>query len=319
MAAAARPDGATVVLDDGTRLEADRVAWACGAWLPRLFGDLVRLRVTQQDVFFLGAGAAWATPGVPGWVDYDGAAYGLGDLDGRGVKIAPDVEGPEVDAETLRRVPRPEHEARMRAYVAARFPALADAPLVGTRTCQYELTADTRFLLAPHPEHDGRVWLLGGGSGHGFKHGPALAELVERWLAGAEPAGPALRARRPPHGRGAAHGGRRRAGPALGRRREGAVEAEGEVVRDARAGQLLERARVEDEQRGGAAARLEQDREQDAVVLLRRARALGQDRLARVRVPGSRHVRCSPVVTSVATRRSNHPPSSGAPTPHTRR
>ena len=190
VAAAARPDGATVVLDDGTRLEADRVAWACGAWLPRLFGDLVRLRVTQQDVFFLGAGAAWATPGVPGWVDYDGAAYGLGDLDGRGVKIAPDVEGPEVDAETLRRVPRPEHEARMRAYVAARFPALADAPLVGTRTCQYELTADTRFLLAPHPEHDGRVWLLGGGSGHGFKHGPALAELVEGWLAGAEPPDP---------------------------------------------------------------------------------------------------------------------------------
>ena len=179
-----------MVLDDGTRLEADRVAWACGAWLPRLFGDLVRLRVTQQDVFFLGAGAAWATPGVPGWVDYDGAAYGLGDLDGRGVKIAPDVEGPEVDAETLRRVPRPEHEARMRAYVAARFPALADAPLVGTRTCQYELTADTRFLLAPHPGHDGRVWLLGGGSGHGFKHGPALAELVERWLAGAEPPDP---------------------------------------------------------------------------------------------------------------------------------
>ena len=107
VAARARPDGAAVVLDDGTRLEADRVAWACGAWLPRLFGDLVRLRVTQQDVFFLGAGAAWATPGVPGWVDYDGAAYGLGDLDGRGVKVAPDVEGPEVDAETLRRVPRP--------------------------------------------------------------------------------------------------------------------------------------------------------------------------------------------------------------------
>jgi sarcosine oxidase len=29
------------------------------------------------------------------------------------------------------------------------------------------------------------VWLLGGGSGHGFKHGPALAERFEPWLRGA--------------------------------------------------------------------------------------------------------------------------------------
>ena len=42
------------------------------------------------------------------------------------------------------------------------------------------------FVMAPHPDHDGRVWLLGGGSGHGFKHGPALAERFEPWLRGAE-------------------------------------------------------------------------------------------------------------------------------------
>jgi glycine/D-amino acid oxidase-like deaminating enzyme len=190
--AEARPDGAAVVLDDGTRLEADRIAWACGAWLPALFPGLVRLRITQQDVFFFGAGAQWRTPGVPGWVDYDGAAYGLGDLDGRGVKVAPDVEGPEVDAETLRRLPLPRHEALAREYLRHRFPVLAGAPLAFTRTCQYEITQDTRFLLAPHPEHGGRVWLLGGGSGHGFKHGPALAEVVERWVAGEAPADPAF-------------------------------------------------------------------------------------------------------------------------------
>jgi sarcosine oxidase len=190
--ATARPHGDAVVLHDGTPLEADRVAWACGAWLPSLFPGMLRLRITQQDVFFFGATAAWRTPGVPGWVDYDGAAYGVGDLDGRGVKVAPDVEGPEIDAETLRRYPRPEHEALARAYLRHRFPALANAPFVGTRTCQYELTPDTRFLLAPHPDHDGRVWLLGGGSGHGFKHGPALAEVVERWIAGEEEPDPAF-------------------------------------------------------------------------------------------------------------------------------
>jgi sarcosine oxidase len=188
--ASARPAGDAAVLDDGRRLEADRVVWACGAWLPALFPDVLRLRVTQQDVFYFAAGPAWRTPGVPGWVDFDGAFYGLGDLDGRGVKVAPDAEGPPLDPETAERVPVPAHEAAARAYLAHRFPALAGAPLVGARTCQYELTGDSRFVVAPHPDLGGRVWLVGGGSGHGFEHGPALAEELERRLAGVEPPDP---------------------------------------------------------------------------------------------------------------------------------
>jgi glycine/D-amino acid oxidase-like deaminating enzyme len=31
---------------------------------------------------------------------------------------------------------------------------------------------------------------MGGGSGHGFKHGPALAERMEAWLTGADPPEP---------------------------------------------------------------------------------------------------------------------------------
>jgi sarcosine oxidase len=185
--AEARPDGAAVRLDDGRRVEADRVVWACGAWLPSLFPGVVDVRVTQQDVFYFAAGAAWRTPGVPGWVDYDAAAYGTGDLDGRGVKVCSDVEGPPFDAERAERVPLAAHERLARDVLARRFPALAGAPLVGTRVCQYELTADTHFIVAPHPDHGERVWLLGGSSGHGFKHGPALAERLELWLEGAEP------------------------------------------------------------------------------------------------------------------------------------
>jgi sarcosine oxidase len=184
--AEARPDGAAALLDDGRRLEADRIVWACGAWLPALFPGLLQLRITHQDVFYFGAPAAWRTPNVPGWVDYDAAAYGLGDLDGRGVKVSPDVEGPECDPDAMDRVVLPEHERLARAYLAHRFPALAGAPLVGHRACQYEITPDTHFVIAPHPERNGRVWLMGGGSGHGFKHGPALAERMEAWLAGAE-------------------------------------------------------------------------------------------------------------------------------------
>jgi sarcosine oxidase len=189
--AVARPDGGRpdrVGLDDGRVLEADHVIWAGGAWMASLFGDVLDLRITHQDVFYFGARGDWAAPGVPGWVDFDGAFYGMGDLDGRGVKVGPDQEGPAVTSLEQERRSDPELERVARAYLAHRFPALADAPLVGSRVCQYEMTPDERFVVAPHPEHDGRVWLLGGGSGHAFKHGPALAERLESWLLRTEPA-----------------------------------------------------------------------------------------------------------------------------------
>jgi glycine/D-amino acid oxidase-like deaminating enzyme len=199
----AAPDGDTVSVG-GELIEADHVVWACGAWLAQLFSDLVELRVTRQDVYFFGAPPDWQAPSVPGWVDFDGGIYGVGELDGRGFKASPDREGPEFDPETGERVASEEKERDARTYLALRFPALAGAPLVGTRSCPYSLTADTNFVVAPHPEHE-RVWILGGGSGHGFKHGPALAEYVQGLLEGkkspdptfglgARPAGGGLRA-----------------------------------------------------------------------------------------------------------------------------
>jgi glycine/D-amino acid oxidase-like deaminating enzyme len=167
------------------RVEADAVVWACGAWLASLFPELVPLRVTRQDLFFLRAGEDWRTPPVPAWVDYDRAVYGLGDLDGIGVKVAPDQEGPPFEPESGDRTPDPENEQTARGYAAERFPALAQAEVVRSKVCPYSLTPDTNFLLAEHPQLP-RNWILGGGSGHGFKHGPALAEYAARVISGSE-------------------------------------------------------------------------------------------------------------------------------------
>ncbi len=154
---------------------ADVVVWCCGSWLPGLFPGLVEQRITRRDVFFFGVGGEWA--GIPGFCDYDGPYYGHGELGGLGMKVAPDGAGPEVDPDDLRRVPDPGMEALAREYAARRFPSLADAPVIGARVCQYDLTPDTHFLVARHPDEAG-WWLVGGGSGHGFKHGPALGEYV---------------------------------------------------------------------------------------------------------------------------------------------
>jgi sarcosine oxidase len=180
--ARARAAGPAVALDDGRVLEGDRVVWACGGWLARLFPELVRLRVTSQELVFLDGGEAWR--GVGGWVDYDRATYGTGDLDGLGVKAAWDVEGPPADPDAPLPAPTAEVERLARGYLADRFGALADAPLVGAKTCRYEITPDSHFLAGTQPEHPS-VWILGGGSGHGFKHGPAMAErVVAAWEGG---------------------------------------------------------------------------------------------------------------------------------------
>ena len=181
--AVARPDGDAARLEDGRRLEADRIVWACGPWLPSLFGEHVALRVTRQELYFFAGGPEWASPGVPGWVDYDGAIYGTGDLDGHGVKAAPDVEGPPLPAAAPLPPAGPEGERAAREYLALRFPSLASAPLRSSRTCRYEISADSHFVAGPVP---GRPvhWVAGGGSGHGFKHGPALAERLIAALRG---------------------------------------------------------------------------------------------------------------------------------------
>ncbi|MEA2495075.1 MAG: hypothetical protein QOJ29_2986, partial [Thermoleophilaceae bacterium] len=111
--------------------------------------------------------------------------YGHGALEGCGFKAATDAEGRTADPDALGDLAGAT-EPLIRAYLARRFPALADARVRSRRPCPYELTADTHFIAAPHPEH-GHVWLLGGGSGHGFKHGPALAERMQSWLLGQEP------------------------------------------------------------------------------------------------------------------------------------
>jgi sarcosine oxidase len=183
----ATPDGARVVVAD-RRLEADSIVWACGAWTPRLFPDFVPGLVIQQDVFYFAVPAAWATPGVPAWGEWHKSASGTGDFLGFGFKVGIDAPGPPLDPDERTRRPVREHEADARAYLATRFPGLASAPLTRTESCQTvilqpSLPAPVAVLggevrVVRDPEH-GHVWLLGDGSGHAFKHAPAIAAELE--------------------------------------------------------------------------------------------------------------------------------------------
>jgi sarcosine oxidase len=161
--------------------DADHVIWACGAWLARLFPSIAEVRVTRQEVVLFDAPPEWA--GTPGWLDFDASGYGHGLIEPHGMKIASDREGAEVEP-GLRPPAAPDAAlTAARNYLAQRFPALAGAPIRSSPSCHYSLTADGNFLFARHPEQ-ASVWLLGGGSGHGYKHGPTLAEHAADVLEG---------------------------------------------------------------------------------------------------------------------------------------
>jgi sarcosine oxidase len=172
----------------GQRLSAGNYVFACGPWLPKIFPALLadRIHPTRQEVFYFGTPAgdqSFSAPALPTWIDFKDEAYGLPDLEGRGIKIAVDRHGPEFDPDTGDRVVTSEGLAEVRQCLARRLPALKDAPVTEARVCQYENTSNGDFLIDLHPEFD-NVWLVGGGSGHGFKHGPVVGEYVTARIEG---------------------------------------------------------------------------------------------------------------------------------------
>ena len=172
----------------GRRIVADKFVFACGPWLPKLFPELLagRIHVTRQEVFFLGVPAGdvrFAPPRMPTWIDFNDLVYCLPNVDNRGCKIAIDEHGPRFDPDSGERTVPAESVAAVRAYLARRLPALADAPVTETRVCQYENTSNGDFLIDRHPALE-NAWLVGGGSGHGFKHGPVVGEQVAALVSG---------------------------------------------------------------------------------------------------------------------------------------
>ncbi len=181
-----KSDGlANITLANGEVLGADGFVFACGSWLGGLFPEAVGdgIIATRQAVLYFGTPAGdsrfdWASS--PSWMNFGRHWwYGMPGNERRGFKVADDTAGPRVDPTRLERVATRQDVRSARAFIKRRFPALAAQPLLEARVCQYEYSPAGDFLIDRHPDAR-NVWLLGGGSGHGFKMGPALGEYVTR-------------------------------------------------------------------------------------------------------------------------------------------
>ena len=178
--AAAPPVDNEITLASGERITADRFVFALGPWLPKIFPDILGGRIvpTRQEIFFFAPPAGdtrFQVGAMPGWADFNGGDmyYGFPDLEGRGAKFAHDAHGAEIDPDTQPRTYSEAALADVRGFIDKRFPLLRGAPLTESRVCQYENSSNGDFLIDFHPHMD-NVLLVGGGSGHGFKHGPEV-------------------------------------------------------------------------------------------------------------------------------------------------
>jgi sarcosine oxidase subunit beta len=161
----------------GALIAAENVVLAAGAWSKKLAAaiglDLPLETPREQDVVF--ETGATLRHAVSSQVDRiylrpDGAGRMLV---GRGYPknyelVDPDEYDASLDAE---------FEADVLARVQRRLPGLNGARCLEGRVGLYEVTPDWHPLLGPVDGYDG-LHLATGGSGHCFKLGPAIGELV---------------------------------------------------------------------------------------------------------------------------------------------
>ncbi|MEQ1473014.1 MAG: N-methyl-L-tryptophan oxidase [Candidatus Acidiferrum sp.] len=174
----------SIAVTSNETFHAGTFVFACGPWLPKIFPALLGRAILPEraEVFFLGvppSDGRFSPPQMPTWIyqSKDVEAYGMPVLENRGFKIAVDKLSLPADPDTMDRESTAPYREQLRTFLNERFPALRDAPVSETRVCQYENTPTGNYLVDRHPDME-NVWIVGGGSGHGFKNGPAMGEYV---------------------------------------------------------------------------------------------------------------------------------------------
>lgn len=165
-------------LASGQQISGGKYVFVCGWKLPQLFSDLLgeRIIVEGRDVFYYDVGRdnqRYAYQNMPAWSVPAENVYGFPAIDGEGLKVAPSYD-PSKSSDLA---------ADMRKFTDGRFPGMKDSALKIVRKCWVDLTIDYDFLVDEHPAWT-NAYLVGGGSGHGFKHGPNIGEDAARLVLG---------------------------------------------------------------------------------------------------------------------------------------
>jgi len=177
----------------GEELAAERVVLATGPWVHKLLRDLhLPVRLTRQYLLYF-SGLPYSLFGVgafPAFISSDLYGFPMHSTDnGQGLcwlKAASHSFGSPIDPDEIA-PPEEQVIARVARKVRALLPALQQAELAHIDSCMYDVTPDEDFILDKLPD-DPRIVFATGLSGHGFKFGLLLGELLSSMICETQPA-----------------------------------------------------------------------------------------------------------------------------------
>lgn len=172
------PVRGAVFLEDGTRARADTVVIACGPWVRELASATMgRVKPSRQVVAYLAPPShlaeAWMK--APMILDIHGAGgiYAVPPVAGAGLKVGDHTFSRKGHPSQQRGV-KPGEAERLVEACRSRLVDLDAYRITQAKTCYYTVEADERFIL----EKQDRAIIVTGFSGHGFKFGALMGELV---------------------------------------------------------------------------------------------------------------------------------------------
>ena len=178
-------DGVTVTTGRAT-YRADKIIVSAGAWLPKLMGGqfeslLLAYRQVLNWFAVEGDASLYAPQRFPVFIwelaDRPQGIYGFPVIDGSGLKVATEQYAETTSPDAVVRSVSPEEIAAVYARTVARNIKGLSARSTKTTVCLYTVTPDAGFIIDRAPQSD-RVILASCCSGHGFKHSPAIGEML---------------------------------------------------------------------------------------------------------------------------------------------
>lgn len=178
-----------VVLENGERISAQSFVFACGPWLPKVFPDVLDgwIDTPTRHLFFIGTppdDPSFTARHHPNFSIPGGYGFAALEGDNRGFKVGMGG-GEQRDPDAGDRTIPDGRVAELRSLLGRWFPALRGQPLLDTGVHHADYTVDGHFIIDTHPGLE-NVWFAGGGSGHGYKHGPCIGKYTANRVAGTD-------------------------------------------------------------------------------------------------------------------------------------
>lgn len=168
---------------DHAQYAADKIIISAGAWAPQLLGAAYSdiLKIYRQVMFWFDVAddAPFRPERFPVFIwelqRKRQGIYGFPALEGH-VKIATEQFAATVSPDAVSQVSAEERAAMYRDYVAPWISGVGPG-CPRAATCLYTVTPDFGFVIDRLPDSE-RVILASPCSGHGFKHSPAIGEIL---------------------------------------------------------------------------------------------------------------------------------------------